>query len=457
MDAQTTRWLDRLDRTRRPIYLALVDALEAAIRDGELHAGDRLPPQRSVAEQLGVDFTTVTRAYTAARERGLVEGTVGRGTFVRARTQDDEAGLVDLTMNLPPPPEGLSLARLLQEGTTAVLQRTDAASLMAYHPGAGTLGQRTAGAAWMAPAMGHVPPERVLVSAGAQVALAAILSAVCRPGEAVVVEPLSYPGVKAVAAQLGLRLLPCPVDADGILPDDLERLCAEQTPAALYLIPTLQNPTAVTMSDARRREVARVATTGGLWILEDDPYSRLFDAPLPAVAAFAPDRAFYVSTLAKCLTPGLRLAYVAAPARMVGAVEHGLRALSLMPAPLMTAVVTSWIREGTAETLLGAVRSEVRARRRLAGAVLATGQGADESLHVWLPLAQAWSPERVRQAAQARGLALVTADSFAMGEAHPNGLRISLGGPGKRSVLEGALRGVARLLDEAPTGPRLVV
>jgi DNA-binding transcriptional regulator YhcF (GntR family) len=70
---------------RRPIYLALIEALETAVREGELQPGDQLPPQRAVADQLGIDFTTVTRAYGAARARGLVEGAVGRGTFVRRR------------------------------------------------------------------------------------------------------------------------------------------------------------------------------------------------------------------------------------------------------------------------------------------------------------------------------------------------------------------------------------
>ncbi|WP_374472167.1 PLP-dependent aminotransferase family protein [Phenylobacterium sp.] len=456
MDAHTYRWLDRVER-RGPLYLALADALAAAIREGELHPGDRLPPQRAVADRLGVDFTTVTRAYTVARERGLVEGTVGRGTFVRARAAEDEAGLVDLTMNLPPPPEGLSLARLLQETTAAVLQRTDAAALMAYHPGAGTLGQRAAGAAWLAPVLGQVAPERILVSPGAQAGLAAVLSAVCRPGGALVAEPLSYPGVKTLAAQLGLTLLPCPVDEAGLRPDALDRLCAEYGPAALYLVPAMQNPTAATLGEARRREIARVAEARGLWIVEDDPYSRLAEAPVPAIAALAPERTVYVGTLAKTLTPGLRTAYVAAPAALLEPIGHALRALALMPAPLMTAVVTSWIREGVAETLLAAVRAEARARRALAAEALPDALGAAESPHVWLPLPEAWSPERVREAAQARGLALVAADAFATGPEHPNGLRISLGGPGKRAVLQRALGEVARLVDGAPAAARVLV
>ena len=114
-------WLKRAEGLSGPAYKRLAQALEAAIADGELQAGDQIPAQREVARLVGIDFTTVTRAYALARERGLIEGTTGRGTFVRGRTGEDEAGLVDLSMNLPPQPQGLNLGALLRETTGAAL------------------------------------------------------------------------------------------------------------------------------------------------------------------------------------------------------------------------------------------------------------------------------------------------------------------------------------------------
>jgi DNA-binding transcriptional MocR family regulator len=437
------------------MYLALAKALEAAIQDGELQPGDQLPPQRAVAELLGIDFTTVTRAYGAARARGLVEGTVGRGTFVRARAaEEDEAGRIDLSMNLPPPPDGLSLGGLLKETVAAILDHTDAATLMAYHPGAGTLGQKLAGAAWLAPVLGETPAERVLVCPGAQTALAALLASLARPGDALIVEPLTYPGLIAIAQQSGLRLVACPVDEEGFAPDALARLCAEEKPAAIYLIPTTQNPVASTMPLARRHEVARIARDSGVWLIEDDPYSRLFDTPLPALASLAPERTFHLATLSKCLSPGLRTAFLVTPAGEVSErVSAGLRATALMPTPLMAAVAARWIREGSAEALLAGVRREARARREIAAQVLPQARGAAEGVHVWLDLPDSWAPQRLALAAQARGLSLVTAEAFATSERHPNGLRISLGGPARRAVLKSALQAVAGLLQAADLGP----
>jgi DNA-binding transcriptional MocR family regulator len=203
-----------------------------------------------------------------------------------------------------------------------------------------------------------------------------------------------------------------------------------------------------------------MAGTGasGTWLIEDDPYSRLFDAPVPAIASLAPERSFHLATLSKCLSPGLRTAFLVTPPGPMGeAVAAGLRAVSLMPAPLMTAVVARWIREGTAQTLLDGVRREARARREIAARVLPRARGAAEGLHVWLDLPDAWGPGRLTETAQQRGLSLVTAEAFAAAPDHRNGLRISLGGPAKRTVLEAALRTVAALVDQAPASGRVVV
>ncbi|CAN5160053.1 PLP-dependent aminotransferase family protein [soil metagenome] len=437
-------------RGGQPIYLALLDALETAIREGELQPGDQLPPQRAVARQLGIDFTTVTRAYGAARARGLVDGAVGRGTFVRRRLGEDDAGVVDLSMNLPPPPQGLSLATLLKDTTTAILDRTDVATLMAYHAGPGTPGQRAAGAAWLAPCLGEVALNRIVVCPGAQAALTALLLTLADRGQTLVVEPLTYPGLRGLAETLGLRLLPCPVDDQGLVPEALDRLCAEQRPAAIYVVPTTQNPVATTMEQPRRREVAAIASARQVWLIEDDPYSRLFDAPLPALATLAPDVTFHIATLSKTLSPGLRTAFlVAPPGGMAERITSSLRATALMGSPLTTAVAVRWIREGAAERVLSAIKLEARARRALAAEILPTARGAAEAIHVWLALPAPWDAGRVYAQAAARGLSLVAAEAFATTPDHANGLRISLGGPAKRSVLGEALGNLADLLSEA--------
>lgn len=445
MDATTgspspaAAWLRRAKTLDGPAYRRIAQALENAVTDGELQPGDQIPPQREVARLVGIDFTTVTRAYALARERGLIEGTTGRGTFIRSRTEEGEAGLVDLSMNLPPPPAGLNLAALLRETTSAILARTDPATLMAYHPGVGSLAQRTAGAAWLAPNLGEVDPARVIVASGAQTALSALLDHLTAPGDTILAEAFAYPGLLATAVRRGARVVAVPLDDQGLEPEALARLVAEHKPRLICCTPTFQNPTAATMDPARREAVVAIARAAGVTIVEDDAYGLLPAAPLPALASLWPEGVFHVATTAKTLTPGLRVAYVVAPPGRAEGFATALHAIAQMPPPLMTAVATSWIREGIAGRVLAGVREEAIARRALAADLLPSAVGGAESLHVWLPDARAdW-------AAKAHGLALVGAEAFRAPGVSGEGLRISLGAAGKRATLARGLRALANL------------
>lgn len=433
-------WLRRIEALDGPAYRRLATALEQAVAEGELQAGDQIPAQREVARLVGIDFTTVTRAYALARERGLIEGTAGRGTFIRARTHEDEAGLVDLSMNLPPPPAGLNLAALLRETTGAILARTDPATLMAYHPGAGSLAQRTAGAAWLTPNLGEVDPARVIVASGAQTALSSLLDHLTRPGETILAEAFAYPGLLATAARRGLSVAACPMDAEGLQPEALARLIAQHRPRALCCTPTFQNPTAATMGLARREAVVAITRAAGVTVIEDDAYGLLPTAPLPALASLWPEGVFHVATTAKTLSPGLRLAYVVAPPGEADGAAQALHTIAQMPAPLMAAVVTSWIRDGVATRILEGVREEAIARRALAAQLLPAAVGGTESLHVWLPGATA------TPAARDHGLALVGAEAFRAPGAVGEGLRVSLGAAAKRATLGRALTALRALV-----------
>ena len=439
MNATPVHWLRRVAALDGPAYRRIAQALENAVAEGELQAGDQIMAQREVARLLGIDFTTVTRAYALARERGLIEGTAGRGTFIRSRSNEDEAGLVDLSMNLPPPPAGLNLAALLRETTGAILARTDPATLMAYHPGAGSLAQRSAGATWLAPVLGEIDPARMVVASGAQTALSALLDHLTTPGEVILAEAFAYPGLLSTAARRGVSVVACPMDAEGLEPEALERLIAQHRPRLLCCAPTLQNPTAATMGAGRRQTVVDIARSAGVTIIEDDAYGLLPTAPPPALASLWPEGVFHVATTAKTLSPGLRLAYVVCPPGQAEGFAAALHAIAQMPAPLMAAVVTSWIRDGAAGQVLAGVREEAIARRALAAELLPAAVGGLESLHVWLPGAKA-SP-----AARERGLALVGAEAFRAPGAVGEGLRISLGAAGKRATLVRGLKALTAL------------
>lgn len=450
-DEHVPTWLPRLAGNKGPRFLQIADALQAAVADGSLRPGDRLPPQRQLAAQLDVDLTTVTRAYDEARRRNLLEGRGARGTYVAA-PKVELTSVLDLSMNTPPPPDGVDFDDLMKQGLSQVLMRADNELLMTYHLGGGSDSDRKAGASWLAPMFGHLDSAQLVVCPGAQAAIAALILALTRPGDVILAEPTTYPGLRAAATQFGRRIIAVETDRHGMLPGMLEEACRRHEPGLVYLNPTLQNPTAITMPERRRRELAGIAKRCNVRIVEDDPYWLLADAPPPPIATFAPDHVYYISTLSKCLTPGLRVAFVLVRdpherERFLAA----LRSFALMAAPLTAALATQWILDGSADGLLKGVCKEARLRHRMARDILAGRySGLGDGLHVWLELPAYWNSAQLARAADSYGIAVTPAEAFATGSGAVNAIRISLGSIKDRARLQAGLQRLSHLLARRP-------
>lgn len=450
-DEDAPAWLPRLAMHGGPRFLQIADALQAALAGGLLKPGDRLPPQRQLAAQLDVDLTTITRAYDEARRRNLLEGRGARGTYVAA-SKVELTAILDLSMNTPPPPDGVDFDDMLKQGLSQVLMRADNEVLMTYHLAGGSDSDRKAGAKWLEPMFGQLDARQVLVCPGAQAAIAALILALTEPGDVILAEPASYPGLRAAATQFGRRIVAVAADQHGIVPAMLENACRQHKPALLFLNPTLQNPTAVTMPARRRKELASIASGCNVRIIEDDPYWLLADAPPPPIATFAPGQVYYISTLSKCLTPGLRVAFVLI--RDPHERERflvALRSFALMVAPLTAALATQWILDGSADGLMEGVRQEARLRHRMARDILAGRySGAGDGLHIWLELPGYWNSTQLARAAEGEGIAVTPAEAFATGSASVNAIRISLGSIKDRARLQAGLQRLSYLLARRP-------
>ncbi|WP_256079050.1 PLP-dependent aminotransferase family protein [Massilia sp. YIM B04103] len=450
-DEHSPIWLPRLAVHGGPRFLQIADALQAALVDGSLKPGDRLPPQRQLAAQLDVDLTTITRAYDEARRRNLLEGRGARGTYVAA-PKVELTPILDLSMNTPPPPDGVDFDDMLKQGLSQVLMSTDNELLMTYHLAGGSDSDRKAGAQWLAPMFGHLDSRQLVVCPGAQAAIAALILALTEPGAVILAEPTSYPGLRAAALQFGRQVIAVEADKHGMVPEMLEAACRQHQPGLVYLNPTLQNPTAITIPERRRKELASIAKRCHVRIVEDDPCWLLADAPPPPIAAFAPEQVYYISTLSKCLTPGLRVAFVLIrDPRERERFLVALRSFALMVAPLSAALATQWILDGSAGGLLEGVRNEARLRHRMARDILAGRySGAGDGLHVWLELPAYWNSSQLARAADSEGIAVTPAEAFATGSGSVNAIRISLGSIKDRGRLQAGLQRLSHLLARRP-------
>jgi DNA-binding transcriptional MocR family regulator len=450
-------WAAGIDRSLRPIYAAIVEVIAAGVREGRLAPGERLPPQRDLARAIGVDLTTVTRAYAEAGARRLVEAHVGRGTFVAqvaSHAAAPQRRAADMSMNLPPLFDDPALTRRLW-GAVGGLERAEGLPLLlGYQEAGGAAADRAAGARWLRARLPDVTEAQVLVAPGAQGALLALTSLLAQRGDVICVEALAFPGFRALAAHLGVRLVGLAMDGEGVLPDAFDAACKAHAPKALYCTPTLHNPTTATMSEARRAEIAEVARRHGVPILEDDAYGRLIEGGPAPLAAFAPELAWHIAGLAKCLSPALRIAYVAAPdARRAGRLAGALRACIGMASPLTAAVARTWIETGADLAALAAIRRETEARFALVRQILDGHAyvGRPEAFHVWLPLPEGWSRSEFTARLGARGVGVVSSDAFSTLPPAPEAVRLSLGAPQSRADLAAALRQVRVLLDQDPS------
>lgn len=449
---ETPHWFRGFTPGQGPIYLQIVQFLESAITDGSLTPGDRLPAQRQLAQALKVDLTTVTRGFTEARRRQLIEARGALGTFI-ATPKVDLTHSIDLSMNIPPSPADLDMAAMLKQGASQILMRSDVDLLMTYHVGGGSNADRDAGAHWLRPMLGQVDKGQVIACPGAQAALAALILASTRPGDVILTEPLIYPGLPAAAEQLGRRVETVEVDASGMRPDCLESACRKYDARLIYLNPTLQNPTTRTMPEDRRRDIVKSAARCNVKIIEDDPYWLFGDDALPPLARLLPQQVYYLSTLSKCITPGLRTAFLHLPSReSESSILSALRTFSAA-SPLTMALATQWIHDGSADRLLAGVLQESRERQCAATDTL-TGTSPDSAgagIHLWYSLPSFWKAADLSVAARGAGLLVTPSTVFNVGDNPPNAIRISLGGCTNGKQLRAALKKLSNLLARPPS------
>ncbi|MBW5425647.1 GntR family transcriptional regulator, partial [Streptomyces sp. BG9H] len=455
------------------------DEVAREIESGALRGGERLPTQRAFARRRGIANSTAIRVYGELARRGLVVGEVGRGTFVRAAApHPGGAALTERAepegrAELPEPPEfpefpvNLELNYPVVEGQSALMARALAplsrpdVLLEATRTAApdGTPDAREAAASVLARGGWRPEPGQVLFAGNSRQAIAAALSSLVRPGGRVGVEEVTYPLVRAIADQLGLRLVPIAMDEQGMLPAALADAHRGSPLAAVYVQPTLQNPLSITMGEARRLELAEVVGGLGCHVVEDGTWGFLAqDAPAP-LAALLPERVILVDSLSKRLAPGLTLGMLAVPPAHLDALARSLRSGAWTAGAFGLEAAVRWVGDGTVETLVAAKRADAGVRheivRAVRGRLAAAGvkgriRTDPRSYYCWWELPPPWRAETFVAAAAARGIAVTPGPAFAVGGYRAaDAVRIGLASP-PTDVLAAALDTLAALAAEGP-------
>jgi DNA-binding transcriptional MocR family regulator len=449
-------WLPDLTSADGPKYLAIADAMAAAIEAGDLRGGDRLPPQRDLAARLGVDLTTVTKAYDQARTRGLIVARGRAGSFVLP--QDVMAAGPpprDTGMNMPPEVEGGSLLASWERTTSALLSAPGAGGRLHYVPAGGSEADRIAGTKIFERVSLASHPDEVILTSGSQNALHAIIGAALAPGDTVACGPYVYPGFLALARKAGLKLAPM----TRIEAANLEALCRTRKIAALYLVPTNDNPTTTTLNADERAAIAEVALRHAIQIIEDDAYGLLDERPLAPLASLVPELGWYIATSSKIISPALRVAHVRAPslrqAMALGAVVHDT---NVMAPPLNAALLTCWVEDGRYDRLIAETCAEAKRRQALAAEILPPASYAAHpcGYHLWVSLRDDDNAAQIGSALAGAGMTAIPAHSFSAGDTRAQALRVSLGGAIDTSGLRRGLTMLSLYLTSAGPLPPVI-
>ena len=452
-----------------PYYVRLADGIEAAVADGTLAEGARLPPQRNLAFDLGVTVGTVSRAYALLRERGLVSGEVGRGTYVQARRVPARAAMANVPEDLggtrfrdvPPGKQRFDTTAAPLLGQSQVIGEV-LAGVVRDHPQSIASYSRTthlswceAGQIWLS--RNGWRPERgdVIATFGAHAGALSAIAAVTSPGDRIAFEALSYSQLARGVRLIGRRIVAVDVDAQGMLPDDFERLCAQQRPKLAYLMPTLHNPTLGILPEDRRREIARIAAQYDVWLIEDDIYGSMSDDPTPMLADFAPERTFVVNGLSKAVAAGLRGGWIACPPHLADRVKIAHKLTTGGLSFLLAETAARMVLSGVATAIKAETLAELTARHAILQAELAGHQFAASPAapYVWLKLPGSWLSGTFKAAALHEDLLVDDEDEFKpvrMDRAFHR-IRISFSS-GNRAELALGLARLRRLLDSNDSG-----
>ncbi|MEH6401819.1 MAG: PLP-dependent aminotransferase family protein [Sneathiella sp.] len=405
------------------------------IDSGELKAGDRLPTHRDMAWNQKCSVGTVTRAYAELERRGVTYGQVGRGTYVFGTQQDNEQvgqgmflpldndpisepGLfADLSLNSFHHPD---LGESYKSAFEFLASHGPQGGYRSYFDCRGRPSDRHYAAQWLEHLVGEVNDNNILITQGAQSGLYSAMAALTGAGDSIATEAYGYPGIKAAAQELGLRISAIEMDDFGMIPAAFEASVKRGKIGLLVTVPTNHNPTGTTVPIERRLEIIRIAKEHNVLILEDGVYGPLQVKNVPTYRELCPETALYLTSFSKVFSPGLRVGYLVAPENLIPRLVSRLTAVNWMTSPITldisnylldTKVIQKYQADHKKECERRFIFAKNLLKPWLADAVVGSGVCLP---HLWAQLPASLASSATIEHARSEGIALIGGDRFVM-------------------------------------------
>lgn len=438
-------WKPELDKSKKPLYRMLADKMEEDIQTGNLLQGTKLPPQRELADYLELNLSTITKAFKECEKRGLLSANVGSGTYVQygAATHTNllpkSEGKIEMGAIIPESSSYDIIKSLVKEMTTEDMF----GEWFGYASPVGVSWQKEVAQKLIAKSGYRANTQNILFTNGGQNAIAAILGALFKSGDRIGTNAFTFPGVKAAASMYGISLVPIGNELGELKEEDIIYACKNENIKAIYIIPDYHNPTTYMMPESIREMVAETSKKMDIIIIEDAIYNLLCERSQKAVASYAPERTFHITSLSKAFAPGLRMAYLVTPDKYYTKISDALYSMNISVSPFMAELSSRLLASEKATELLHFHRMEARKRNNLVNKYFGQYQclGDDESIFRWLILPVGIKEEEFAWEADKQGVVVFTSRQFAVGTTKPiNAVRLGIGTPNNLEKLEQGLK-----------------
>ena len=459
-----TMWQPELTASGEAKYKQVADAIDEAVASGALQAGEKLPPQRRLADALGVTIGTITRAYAEAERRGSVVARVGSGTYIKeaeagpyVMLNSDDSRYDLRSSKAPAGPQAELMAQALTEIAS---DRRLLATCLDYQPETGLPHQREQLAAWLTGRNLPCSADEVLFTYGGQHGISLSLQALCRSGDTVLAEGLSFPGIALACQEQQLKCHGLAMDEQGVMPQALLSACQQYNPRVLYLTSQIQNPSCVQMPLSRKLEIIAICRKYQVLILDDDVQFLPESEKVSSFYLLAPEQTIYIASFSKSFSGGLRLGYLVARGKLMAGLRKSLRACCWTIPPVMVELVCRWLSLGKMAQQEAWLTREMLARHRILQQELAGYEytSLPYAFNAWLALPEHWRAVDFVHYAQGKGLLLRAAESYAIGRfPAPQNIRISLCAPRSHDSLRQALVLLKLCLKDSPAGDEAVM
>lgn len=450
-------WRPQKSDLEKPYYLSIAASLEADILSGKLPENTKLPPQRELADFLDLNLSTITRAYKLCELKGLLHAVTGRGTFVSPATStqntflEKDGNIIEMGMIKP----FYESNQIVRNAARLVLDREESIKLFEYSNPLGTKRQINAARKWLHRIGVNAETENILLSAGAQNALSVILISLFKAGDKIAVDSFTYTNFKELANFLHIQLIAIPGDAHGMSPDGLFTVCKNKEIKGVYLMPTCANPTGIYMPQSRRLELANIIRQFHLLVIEDDIYSFLsvYGSVSPAATAFfslVPEQTVHICSISKSLCAGLRVAFLAFPARYRELLVSGMLSINLKTVSLNSEIIAELIECGEGENILKQKIQSAQKRNKIFRSIF-PGVQTDpiERFFHWPPLPAHLTSEELELLALQKGIHVLGSHRFAMlNENKSSYVRVSVASPDTEDDLKKGLLLLKNLFEE---------